>query len=129
MEFVQYNSDTSSDEISKQGRNTTFATMNHVHTTTANNTQSSYKMTVGIQNVPITMEIDTGSSVTLITKEDFLKTRDTCDTLKPTTLVLTGYGGSPIRCIGEKDMTVTVGDQEDTVLVRVVDVKGPSLLG
>ena len=86
-------------------------------------------VTVGIQDTPITMEIDTGSSVTLITKADFLKTLDTCDTLKTPSVILTGYGGNKIKCIGEKEMKIQIGEQEDVCIVRVVDADGPSLLG
>ena len=59
-------------------QNITTHTMYHVHSTSTAN-DSNFKVTVGIQDTPITMEIDTGSSVTLITKADFLKTLDTCD--------------------------------------------------
>ncbi|KAK3760834.1 hypothetical protein RRG08_034677 [Elysia crispata] len=86
-------------------------------------------VTVGIQDTPITMEIDTGSSVTLITKADFLKTLDTCDTLKTPSVILKGYGGNKIKCIGEKEMKIQIGEQEDVCIVRVVDADGPSLLG
>jgi transposase InsO family protein len=125
VETAQYDTDNASEE--EQGNET--GTLYHVYCTTANKSPSTYKVTVGINKVPVTMEIDTGSSVTLMTKTDFLKTHSSCDSLTPPTVILTGYGGSKINCIGEKDVKVTVGNQEDTVTVRVVDAVGPSLLG
>ena len=111
-------------------QNITTHTMYHVHSTsTANDSHENFKVTVGIQDTPITMEIDTGSSVTLITKADFLKTLDTCDTLKTPSVILKGYGGNKIKCIGEKEMKIQIGEQEDVCIVRVVDADGPSLLG
>ncbi|KAK3798940.1 hypothetical protein RRG08_035567 [Elysia crispata] len=110
-------------------QNITTHTMYHVHSTsTANDSHENFKVTVGVQVTPITMEIDTGSSVTLITKADFLKTIDTCDTLKTPSVILKGYGGNKIKCIGEKEMKIQKGEQEDVCIMRVVDVDGPSLL-
>ena len=73
-------------------QNITTHTMYHVHSTsTANDSHEHFKVTVGIQDTPITMEIDTGSSVTLITKADFLKTLHTFDTLKTSSMILKGW--------------------------------------
>ena len=108
-------------------QNITTHTMYHVHSTsTANDSHENFNVTVGIQDTLITMEIDTGSSVSLITKADFLKTLDTCDTLKTPSVILKGYGGNKIKCNGEKEMKIRIGEQEDVCIVRVVDADGPS---
>ncbi|KAK3779699.1 hypothetical protein RRG08_013654 [Elysia crispata] len=94
--------------------------MYHVHSTsTANDSHENFKVTVGIQDTPITMEIDTGSSVTPITKADFLKTLDTCDTLKTPSVILKVYGGNKIKCIGEKEMKIQIGEKEDVCIKSV----------
>ena len=73
------------------------------------------------------MEVDTGSSVTLLSSADFTKTGGQVTTLKPPTVLLKSYTGDIIQCLGEKEMDVKVGDQVGTLLIHVV--QGPSLLG
>ncbi|XP_015765071.1 PREDICTED: uncharacterized protein K02A2.6-like [Acropora digitifera] len=73
------------------------------------------------------MEIDTASAVTLLSASDFSKLGDHIETLKSPTVILKSYTGNIIECLGEKEMELKIGDQLDTLLVRVV--KGPSILG
>ena len=86
-----------------------------------------YKLTVTIEDQEVPMEVDTGSSVTLLSSADFTKTGGQVTTLKPPTVLLKSYTGDIIQCLGEKEMDVKVGDQVGTLLIRVV--QGPSLLG
>ena len=73
--------------------------MKSVHCTgDSSNTFPVYKLGVTIEGQEIPMEIDTGSSVTLLNARDFLKIRDTTDTLKPATVVLKSYTGNVIKC-------------------------------
>ena len=73
------------------------------------------------------MEIDTGSSLTLLNSSDLFKMGNQIDTLKPPTVILEGYTGNTIKCLGEIEMNVKVGNQVGKLLIRVV--KGPSLIG
>ena len=73
------------------------------------------------------MEIDTGSSLTLLNSSDLFKMGNQIDTLKPPTVILEGYTGNTIKCLGEKEMNVKVRNQVGKLLIGVV--KGPSLLG
>lgn len=68
-----------------------------------------------------------GSSVTLLGSAVFPKLGRKIDTLKPSTAILESYTGNVIECLGEKDMKVQIGNQVDTLLIRVVHE--PSLLG
>jgi hypothetical protein len=73
------------------------------------------------------MEIDTGSSVTLLNSSDFERMGGNTNVLKPATVVLKGYTGNEIKCYGEDNMKVKVGEQVSDIKIRVVE--GPSLLG
>ena len=86
-----------------------------------------YKLTVTIEDQEVPMEVDTDSSVTLLSSADFIKTGGQVTTLKPPTVLLKSYTGDIIQCLGEKEMDVKVGDQVGTLLIRLV--QGPSLLG
>ena len=86
-----------------------------------------YKLTVTIEDQEVPMEVDTGSSVTLLSSADFIKIGGQVTTLKTPTVLLKSYTGDIIQCLGEKEMDVKVGDQVGTLLIRVV--QGPSLLG
>ena len=48
------------------------------------------------------MEIDTGSSLTLLNSSDFFFLGNQVDTLKPPTVILEGYTGNTIKCLGGK---------------------------
>ena len=86
-----------------------------------------YKLTVTIQDQEVPMEVDTGSSVTLLSSTDFTKIRGQVTTLSPPTVLLKSYTGEIIQCLGEREMDVKVGDQVGTLLICVA--QGPSLLG
>ena len=86
-----------------------------------------YKLTVTIEDQEVPMEVDTVSSVTLLSSADFTKTGGHETTLNPPTVLLKSYTGDIIQCLGEKEMDVKVGDQVGTLLIRVAQV--PSLLG
>ena len=51
------------------------------------------------------------------------------NTLQKSTVVLRGFSGTEIKCIGEFSVPVTINGKTETVTVRVVATEGPSLLG
>ena len=57
------------------------------------------------------MEIDTGSVVTILCKSDFDRISGDYDSLKPSRLILKGYSGGEIKCLGEKVMHVQIQNQ------------------
>ncbi|XP_048586216.1 uncharacterized protein K02A2.6-like [Nematostella vectensis] len=85
------------------------------------------KLAVVIEGKEVTMEVDTGSAVTLINVQDFESIGGSIQTLKPPTILLKGYTGNTIKCFGESDMCIQVGDQVGDLKIRIVE--GPSLLG
>ena len=118
--------DTSSDEETLSNMPTVY--MKSVHSAgDSPNTFPVYKLGVTISGQEFSMEINTGSSVTLFNARDFSKIGDTTDTLKPATVVSKSYTGNVIKCLGEKEMSVQVGDQVSDLKIWLVE--GPSLLG
>ena len=88
-----------------------------------------YSLPVMIEGKSISMEIDTGSSVTLLNTSDFSKLGLPIHCLSPSSATLKTYTGEDIKCVGEKYMSVQIGGQSDNLVICVVDTKGPSLLG
>ena len=78
-----------------------------------------YKLGVNINGQEVSMEIDTGSSVTLLNSSDFERMGGNTNVLKPATVVLKGYTGNEIKCYGEDNVKVKVGEQ-------VSDIKNSS---
>ena len=77
----------------------------------------------------VNFELDTGSAVTLISIADFEKLGSAISELSVPTVRLVGFSGTQINCLGEGTFPVTMNGQSHNALLRVVDSKGPSLLG
>ena len=73
------------------------------------------------------MEVDTGSSGTLLDSVDYTKLGGEVTTLRPPTVLFRSCTGDIIQCLGEEEMDVKLRDQVGTLLIRVV--QGLSLLG
>ena len=84
---------------------------------------------VTVEGQFLNMEIDTGSSVTILNTKDFASLGLSVQSLNPSTAVLKTYTSDTIKCLGEKSIEVQIGDQKDNIVIRVVETKGPSLLG
>ena len=91
--------------------------------------QGSYKTDVILDGKTINMDIDTGSGVTVLSKQDFDKIGGDLESLQTSNLILKGYSGGRINCLGEKVMSIQINNQTKDDVIRVVDSKGPSLLG
>ena len=90
---------------------------------------NAYKIGVELDGGNVSMEIATRSGVTLLSRKDFESIDGDVRSLKPSKLILRGYSGGTIGCLGEKTMKVEMGDQEKETVVHVVDGVGPSLMG
>ena len=91
--------------------------------------QASYKTDVILDGKTINMDIDTGSGVTVLSKQDFDKIGGDLESLQTSNLILKGYSGGRINCLGEKVMSIQINNQTKDAVIRVVDSKGLSLLG
>lgn len=81
-------------------------------------------------NIVINMEIDTGSAVTLINEHDFANIFKWNNVkLNPASVVLRGYSGREINCLGEMEMNICINNVSDKILIRIVKGSGPALLG
>ena len=87
-----------------------------------------YKVTVGVDDCPVEMEIDTGAALSLVSEATFRKTW-TDRSMEPSTVSLCSYSGEPIRVAGEVTVTVSYKQQQAKVPLVIVKGDGPSLLG
>eukprot|EP00117_Sycon_ciliatum_P043835 scpid78022/ scgid31689/ len=90
-----------------------------------------YTVMAKINDSPLStrLEIDTGSVVTIITKSDFEKLGSPITSLATATVRLIRFSGSSIPCLGERKFPVSINGQTHKDMLRIVDTKGPSLLG
>ena len=116
------------DDFSDSGENDVhmFLLRDVRHSTSASTTNPPYLVSVNVCDVPVTMEIDTGTGVSVLSTADFKKLRNA--ELKKPTVVLRGFSGRIIDCQGECVLPVSVNNQTKNVTLRVVST-GPSLLG
>eukprot|EP00117_Sycon_ciliatum_P015218 scpid18577/ scgid6200/ Retrotransposable element Tf2 155 kDa protein type 1 len=108
--------------------------MYHVYTECVNATSTTKSnaplyVPVEINGVTVEMEVDTGSGVTILTEKDFQQCNGDLNTLQKSTVILRGFSGAEIKCIGEFPVPVTINGKTESVTVRVVATEGPSLLG
>ena len=83
---------------------------------------------VELDGQPLSMELDTGAAVTLISS----KTDRTLFPDKPllqSTAALSTYSGAPLKVLGQRDVEVVVEGQKATLPLVVVEGEGPSLFG
>ena len=83
---------------------------------------------VVINGQPLSMELDTGAAVTLVSEETF-QSKWSNVTLQPSTARLHTYSGEPLPVVGQAEVKVQYGEQELRLPLIVVGGKGPSLFG
>ena len=81
-----------------------------------------------IDDVPLTMELDTGASLSIMSKNTFRKHWPNRP-LESTTRKLRTYTGESIGVLGTAQVQVTHGKNSAELQLMVVDMDGPSLLG
>ena len=91
---------------------------------------SPLQTTVKLDGHSVTMEIDTGASVSLISEATFRKIWGPQPPhLQASTVTLHGYGGEQIPVVGSLNVTVQHCQQTEELSLTVVAGDGPSLLG
>ena len=83
---------------------------------------------IEVNGKPITMEIDTGASVSIISKQSQQQLFPAV-TVEPSPLALQTYTGERLSVIGRMQVTVRHHDQEKQLALHVVSGNGPSLMG
>ena len=87
-----------------------------------------FQTEVHVNEIPVIFQIDTGAGVTIMNKSDFHLNFGE-EPLNPTRTVLRSYTGDKIKVVGEKMVSVRLGEQHLDLPLIVVDEKGQSLLG
>ena len=83
---------------------------------------------VVINGQPLSMELDTGAAVMLVSEETF-QSKWSNVTLQPSTAQLHTYSGEPLSVVGQAEVKVQYGEQELQLPLIVVGDKGPSVSG
>jgi len=89
---------------------------------------SRIQLQVEIQNVPLCMELDTGASVSLISKKVW-KQQFSFMKLNRSDILLRTYTGEPLQVLGTFTTRVKYKEQQADLPLLVVDGNGPSLFG
>ena len=89
------------------------------------------RVNMKLEQVDIPMELDTGASVTVISKATLDKLQETTPTLQvqPTNVKLCTYTGEEIPLVGRVTVKVQHREQEEQLSLVVVAGERPSLLG
>ena len=84
-----------------------------------------------IQGAPVSMEVDTGATLSIMTHQTYGSTwqTDQAPPIMPSTSKLCTYTGEKIEVIGAIDVDVEYKNQKTKLNLLVVKRSGPSLLG
>ena len=83
-----------------------------------------------LDNMPITFLIDTGSNVTILSKEMLQKLPSETNTLvEPTTLKMLTVTGEVTPFLGKMDLNLTIGTQKLKHNVLIADIENDGILG
>ena len=90
-----------------------------------------YAVDMAINGKQVTMEIDTGAAVTIISENAFkeVQTGSRKMELKPTNARIRTYTGERISVLGEADLPVEYDHATQTLSAMVVEGQGPCLIG
>ncbi len=82
-----------------------------------------------VNGIPYTFELDTGSTVTIMSEGECKKLFPPGTMMRKSTLLLKTYSGKCLPVLGELEADVEYGQQKHQLCLIVVDGDGPSLLG
>ena len=88
----------------------------------------SYKVSMEINKIPITMELDTGASVSLVSEATWADKLNK-PSLQPCTLSLQSYPNRSLKVQGQCQVGVSVYGREANLPLVVVEGSGPPLFG
>ena len=87
-----------------------------------------WNVVVYINNEPVSMQIDTGASVS-ITSETTFKEYWPTQSSSPSQIRLCSYSGESIAVVGSLQVNVVYKSQTDTLPLIIVKGSGPTLMG
>lgn len=83
-----------------------------------------------VEGIPIELEVDTGSSVTILSKDDFTKLKIPLPKLRKALVTVRSYTGHKLNILGEMVFKVKYDDQEYSLSTLVSEgVHGCSIIG
>lgn len=86
------------------------------------------KVEVKLDGKPLSMELDTGASVSLVSEATF-RSLYKYRPIRQSGVRLRTYSGEMLKVVGETEVLVSYGDQQAELLLVVVEGDGASLLG
>ena len=99
-----------------------------LHQLTENSGSNPIELNVDVQGETISMELDTGAAVSLISERTYNQFFSDVS-LKKSTVKLKSYSGEDIPVIGQMEVLVKYNQQEETLPLLVVKGDGRSLFG
>ena len=81
--------------------------------------EAPYRVELSVNDTPQSMEVDTGASVSLISKATYRSMGDLQPQLNPTTVRLRTYSGEKLEVLGRLDVAVKYGNEEADLTLLV----------
>lgn len=98
------------------------------HTQSNKTTNKEYRVTLSLDGNPVSLELDTGAAVTIVS-EGIYKAYLKHLPMQKSSVKLKDYGGERVPILGEVKVPVVYGNQRHNLPLRVVQGNKPSLLG
>ena len=113
-------------QLPNQSDSETDDALNHITALNLVNSKATqpYPVELKLDDKPLTMEVDTGASVSLVSRETF-KQLQLKMVLKPTSVCLNTYSGEPLPVLGEVDVVVKYNAQQATLPLIIVKKSRP----
>uniref|UniRef100_A0A1X7T2S0 Peptidase A2 domain-containing protein n=1 Tax=Amphimedon queenslandica TaxID=400682 RepID=A0A1X7T2S0_AMPQE len=86
-------------------------------------------VSVSVNKVDLSMELDTGASLSIMSKDTYSSLSSTLPPISPSHVILTTYTGEKIKPVGAIDVDVRYQSQTATLPLVIVPGNGPTLLG
>uniref|UniRef100_A0A1X7UD72 Uncharacterized protein n=1 Tax=Amphimedon queenslandica TaxID=400682 RepID=A0A1X7UD72_AMPQE len=86
-------------------------------------------VSVSVNKVDLSMELDTGASLSIMSKNTYSSLSSTLPPISPSHVILTTYTGEKIKPVGAIDVDVRYQSQTATLPLVIVPGNGPTLLG
>ena len=88
-----------------------------------------YQVKLFVNDTPLSMEVDTGAAVSLISEATYRSMGDLWLQLNPTTVYICTYSGEQPEVLGSLEVAVKYGNQKADLTLLMAKGFGPSLLG
>lgn len=86
-------------------------------------------VSVSVNKVDLSMELDTGASLSIMSQDTYSSLSSTLPPLSPSHVILTTYTGEKIKPVGAIDVVVRYQSQTATLPLVIVPGNGPTLMG